>query len=807
MKHFILIFILMAVCTNVFAPNLGTGGFGTTGIVIQDLGNAEEGQAGAYYSNGRLVVAGYIFNGSNNDFTAIRLFPDGTVDTSFGSNGQVTTDLNGLDDKAYSVTLDTLGRVLVAGETTTGAEGVNFGLVRYNTDGGLDTKFNTTGIVSTDFGGTLDDVGRSVAINSQNQIIIAGYRDAGSSDVDFALSRYMSNGLLDTKFASAGLATTPIIASQNDYIHGIYFRTNNGFMVVGYTGAGSGADFAIARYGSNGILDSTFASTVGYTTVDFASLEDVARDATFDGNNRLLVTGETHTGSNFDFAFVRLNSNGTLDSKFSSAGTAIRSCSTTQDDQGRGVVMFGSNNFLAVGRVSNGSNLDLCAMRLLSNGSLDANYDTDGIYTTDLSLLDDPVNGLAWDGSYYFGAIGGTTNASSGDFAVSRIAGNAGLAKAGDHNTYFWGSDGAGVGGLSFDISGRHDKANELDFQTDTKIVIVGESYTYNSSIARITPQGTLDTKYASDGIYEHVSIPWSDKWLAVKVNENNRALGGGRNVEQGMFFRMETNGFFDTKFAGGGAGLDPPNSVNAILYDAATNRGYYFGNWASDAVALTRFTSDGSWPDNYGSDGTTVIDLGEKNLFGELYDARFASGGTTLVCGPQACGGFVARVSTTGIQDTTFGSNGLLYISSQGVHNCNEDNNDHIAVVGEANGHCAVWRINSNGVLDTNFNTTGAAEIDWASGTDRCGGSAMQNGKIMVGGVSSDLNVFRYSRLLSDGSLDAPFHSNPGSDDDLFGGTSQDFSRVIVNDRDMLFIVGRTFASNADWAIQSVFP
>ena len=111
----------------------------------------------------------------------------GDLDTSFDSDGKVTTEVGSTNDFARSVAIQSDGKIVAAGVSYNGNDDV-FALVRYNTDGSLDTSFDTDGKVTTDFG-SANDFARSVTIQSDGKIVVAGYSDDGSND-DFALVRY-----------------------------------------------------------------------------------------------------------------------------------------------------------------------------------------------------------------------------------------------------------------------------------------------------------------------------------------------------------------------------------------------------------------------------------------------------------------------------------------------------------------------------------------------------------------------------------------------------------------------------------------
>jgi uncharacterized delta-60 repeat protein len=119
------------------------------------------------------------------DFALVRYNANGSLDTDFGTGGKVTTDIGSDDDSANSVAIQADGKILAAGYSY--GNNTDFALARYNADGTLDTNFGADGKVTTAIGGT--DVGVSVAIQSDGNIVLAGHSDNGSN-YDFAVARY-----------------------------------------------------------------------------------------------------------------------------------------------------------------------------------------------------------------------------------------------------------------------------------------------------------------------------------------------------------------------------------------------------------------------------------------------------------------------------------------------------------------------------------------------------------------------------------------------------------------------------------------
>ena len=166
--------------------------------------------------DGKFVVAGTSTSTTtfNNVFALARYNADGSLDTSFDGDGRVTTDIPGLTfERAEAVAVQANGRIVAAGAGLSA-----FVLTRYNTNGSLDNgaagdstpgdSFGTAGIVTTAFGGSNEDA-RALAIQSDGKIIAAGQTALSvSANDNFAIARYNTDGSLDTSFDGDGKVTT-----------------------------------------------------------------------------------------------------------------------------------------------------------------------------------------------------------------------------------------------------------------------------------------------------------------------------------------------------------------------------------------------------------------------------------------------------------------------------------------------------------------------------------------------------------------------------------------------------------------------
>ncbi|MCP4350775.1 MAG: hypothetical protein GY795_35365, partial [Desulfobacterales bacterium] len=168
---------------------------------------------------------------------------DGDPDTSFSTDGLVTTGFGSGDSIGYSIAIQSDQKIVVAGEFNSIYSDNDFALARYASDGSSDSTFGTDGKVTADFGG--DDIGRAVAVQPDGKIIAAGYSETNG---DFALVRYTSSGTPDDTFGSAGKVTT----SYGDYegCLSVAVQADGKIVAAGFSMSESVQDFAVMRYNS-----------------------------------------------------------------------------------------------------------------------------------------------------------------------------------------------------------------------------------------------------------------------------------------------------------------------------------------------------------------------------------------------------------------------------------------------------------------------------------------------------------------------------------------------------------------------------
>jgi uncharacterized delta-60 repeat protein len=218
------------------------------------------------------------------DIALARYNADGIPDPSFGTGGKITSGITGIDDVASAVALQVDGKIVVAGAMYAGNG--DFFLLRYNADGTPDSTFGVGGQVRTDFGFGKPDSVHDLAIQGDGKIVAAG-RTGGSAG-GFALARYNPDGTLDTTFDEDGKVRTDF-TKQLDVAYGVAIQATGKIVAAGRASV-DGGRFALARYNTDGTLDTSFSGN-GKVTTDFTPNDDAPGDVAIQANGRIVAVG------------------------------------------------------------------------------------------------------------------------------------------------------------------------------------------------------------------------------------------------------------------------------------------------------------------------------------------------------------------------------------------------------------------------------------------------------------------------------------------------------------------------------------
>jgi uncharacterized delta-60 repeat protein len=278
------------------------------------------GQSLAVQSNGKILLGGYCYNNSsgNRNFCIARFNSNGTLDTTFGSSGKVIQTIGLSFYFGQSLAIQPDGKILLGGHCSNGRNN-DFCIARFNSNGTLDTSFGSSGIVIQPIG-SFNDNGQSLAIQSDGKILLGGYcyNLYGSRNYDFCIARFNSNGTLDTTFGTSGKVMQPI-GSSYDYGYSLAIQHDGKILLGGFCGVVSNYDFCIARFNTNGTLDTSFGSS-GIVIQPIGSSSDNGQSLAIQPDGKILLGGACPNGRHFDFCIARFNSDGTLDTSFGNSG-------------------------------------------------------------------------------------------------------------------------------------------------------------------------------------------------------------------------------------------------------------------------------------------------------------------------------------------------------------------------------------------------------------------------------------------------------------------------------------------------------
>ena len=443
--------------------------------------------------------------------------PAGTLDASFGNGGKVITNISSSQDKAYAVAIQSDGKILVAGYASSNVTGKDFVVVRYKSNGTLDSTFANNGIAETDLQLGSDDVAYCLTLQPNGKIILGGYSDNGSNK-DAALIRYNSNGIVDSTFGNNGVVLTNFENAQQDEIKVVKIHPLTGNIIVGGSTIinSTKSKPVVARYLSNGTIDTTFNSN-GIRLLWITNLDNQysfsVEDLVVQPNGKISAIGWRDFPSqqwSADYWACRINSDGSMDNTFSSDGVNTYNGSFNGNDRGFAMLLAPNNNiFIAGSAFVNNINNDFTFLEINSSGtvgSLSESVDWG-------ALSDDVANGIALDIDGKFVLAGSAGSSTTKSFALTRLNAAANL----DAN---FGSSGKVT--TTFDNNSLQE-CFDVAIQSDNKIVAVGYAgndfalarYTGNAVAQLDNFQLTSPSNLATNQVYTNLNLNWTDAFGA----------------------------------------------------------------------------------------------------------------------------------------------------------------------------------------------------------------------------------------------------------------------------------------------------
>ncbi|HMC10333.1 MAG TPA: hypothetical protein VKH44_03550, partial [Pirellulaceae bacterium] len=542
---------------------------------------------------------------------------DGSLDTNFDGDGKVPVDFS-----ITKVALQSDDRIVAAGTKNS-----DFAVTGINPNGSFYMATETV-----DFGSSNDQLS-SLALEPGGRIILAGTRNPGSSNSDFAVARLHASGILETSFGVNGKARIDF-ASSNEFLASVAVQSDGKVVLAGSISPGGtfgNYDIALARLTSGGSLDTSFDGDGRVTTDVIISAADFGIQSAALSDGRILVLA-SHARAIGEprYSLTRYLEDGVLDTTFGIQGRAVITLGASDLSSIAAMAVQGDGKIVLAGmRYLPETGQDFAVVRLNSDASLDSGFDADGKQAIDFGTYEDRVTSVAIqsDGriivaGYRSIIIDSESGLSDDEFAVAR------LTASGSLDTSF---DGDGRATINFAPS--QDRANDVAIQSDGKIVLAGFSYTditgNDFAVARLTSSGSLDTSFDGDG---RVTIDYLPGYhneafsVALQPTDGKIVLAGhmGNRDSGFMVARLNLNGSRDPTFDGDGIALTdiqvdevPGRHGLAVQADGKI----LVSGLASQinvpvshlSAAVVRYNANGSLDASFGSGGKVVSDFGSN--------------------------------------------------------------------------------------------------------------------------------------------------------------------------------------------------
>jgi len=284
--------------------------FSDDGIFITDFGGMDDWARAVYVMpDGKIVASGYRNDGLKHNFAIIRLTPEGDLDPTFGDGGKVYTVFPvNRHDQSYALAVQPDGKMILAGYSYVGTTAdYQFALARYNEDGSLDDTFGDAGLVLTPVP-MIQGESYAMELQPDGKILVSGFSYTDWK-TDIAIIRFNSDGSVDTEFGTDGLVKTDIATDRDDHAYAMYLLADGRFLVGGNRWNGYDWDMALLRYNADGSLDNTFSGN-GMLTIAIGDDADCIQAIDVQSDGKIVVAGYSDNGPNNDFALVRFMQDG-----------------------------------------------------------------------------------------------------------------------------------------------------------------------------------------------------------------------------------------------------------------------------------------------------------------------------------------------------------------------------------------------------------------------------------------------------------------------------------------------------------------
>jgi uncharacterized delta-60 repeat protein len=683
------------------------------------------------YEDGKILVCGRYAG----DIFLIRFNSNGSLDTSFGNNGATGFDEGGAQDFCEDAVVQPDGKILL-----TGSSGNKWLILRYNADGTLDSTFDGDGKLFTTIHG-IEERGSAIALQSNGRIVVGG--QTWKDDVShYALARYLPNGSLDTSFGIGGKVTTsfPGGAACND----LTILGDGKILAAGTAGGHQNEDFSMTRYHSNGAVDMSFGNG-GKVVIDLMGQREMVYKMLIGTDGTIYLAGSISygsTGNPADVALVRCHGNGSLDASFGNGGIVITSVSESYDT--------------AYDLCQAGDKLLVCGYTNVSGQNYDFLLLRYAIPVVPLTLTEAPSN-VTGTGAVLTGSINPKEGA-----AVTAA--------------FEWSSDGVNFASMPADpatVTGNVTTAVTATLQGLT------EGATYHYRVTGTSTAGTFKGETisfvaapaATNDYLVMLALSWGEPSPAFSSNQTNYTLTVPPAVASISLTptaaspqaTVKVNGVSVTSGAAS-PGLplafgDNTFGIEVTAPNGQAKRTYH--------LILTRA------PMVQGALDVTFNDTGivrtPRTLFSLVSGMALQSDGKVVVAEDNKQTFLASRYNEDGTLDPSFGTGGVVSLSMFGGYTSTQDVAIQadgkilltgLAYEGATTSYMGVARLNGDGTLDASFGQGGKVKVSVGSGSAAKSVVVQADGKIVLLGTYAPGPGYRSAlvRLTKAGKLDASF-------------------------------------------------
>lgn len=393
--------------------------YGNGGIAITTQGPDVFSQISsiAIQSDGMVVAAGSCYNSIVGKYyiNVLRFKINGTLDSTFGIGGIVTDSIGLSDDnEASCIAIQPDGKIVVGGFAFISTD-FDFVLLRFNTNGTPDSTFGTYGIITKNLGD--DNFANSIALQADGKILLCGSTSNGV-DQDFAVVRFNNDGSTDANYAAAGMALVSMTPASEDIPTHIKIQPDGKAIIVGLSANTTTyiPKVALLRLDTNGFPDISFGNS-GKVVNAFSANGDQLTSVVLQPDGKLVVVGQA-VNTNAEILVARYTSTGILDNTFGNGGYKFYNFSN-QAEQAYSVAIQADGKIVVAGSVDSLST-DIALIRVRNNGVIDSTFGTNGKVATELSTGYDYATSmlLQADGKIVLGGM------ATQDFAMMRYQGD-----------------------------------------------------------------------------------------------------------------------------------------------------------------------------------------------------------------------------------------------------------------------------------------------------------------------------------------------------------------------------------------------